>query len=389
MGLSDENQANPSERDEPFLKQLFRSLALAGLLLALCLRASAASFLVISDTHMRAHTDAFDAALEAVADAAQDRSCLLMLGDSTDNGQAEEHALAVQRARELVQRTGATVLMIPGNHDYSSHYGPEDFRAQYAAFGTDLAFSRDTVSASCAVMADGGVCLLLLDTNRRDGASSVLPDGGIAEETLAWAESVLAGLPAGTPVIACGHHPILPASRDQRTPGAAALAGLLRRCGVSLYLCGHDHGFATVTEEGLRQITVGQPQAYPGWAGLLTREETAFRWQTVRLYSEDSPAWRLLRASSETLAAAMARGTLAGTAHEGDETAIRWFSDVFMAHVSGELTPERCAALLAEDGSRLWREIETKTVVKTWIFSLLEHCPEQAQRLDIPLRRAE
>ena len=59
MGLSDENQANPSERDEPFLKQLFRSLALAGLLLALCLCASAASFLVISDTHMRAHTDGF------------------------------------------------------------------------------------------------------------------------------------------------------------------------------------------------------------------------------------------------------------------------------------------------------------------------------------------
>ena len=249
-----------------------RIIPLIAALLTLCCLSSAAgeTFFFISDTHMKSTGESLSAsaaALAAVTAHAQGRDTLLLLGDTTDNGLPEEHALACERAEALAQDTGARVLLIPGNHDYNARFGPEAIAAQYAAFGLADAFSRDSATASCAVRTPGGAVLLLLDSNLFDAQDSghVLPNGGFTAETLVWVEGVLAGLPRSekTPVIVCGHHPILPRSRDERTPGAAALADLLRRHGVTLYLCGHDHGFATVEEDGLRQITVASPRPTP------------------------------------------------------------------------------------------------------------------------------
>lgn len=344
---------------------------------------AAESILVISDTHLTKETQRHAAMMEAVIQAAKGKDLVLMTGDNTDNTRMEEHALVLQWAQIIEQQTGAKVYIIPGNHDYGAYFGPEQFIDSYEAYGWDLAFSRDTYTASCAVMTSKGTCLLLLDSNRPDLDRSFLPDGRIEDSTLQWARNVLESLPDGTPVIACGHHPILPKDRDKRTPGAYSLSQLFRSYGVSLYLCGHDHGFATVEEDGLRQITIGQPQAYPGWAGCVEIEEDAFLWHVEQIYEEHSSAYIHLQENAYNLSRDMARGTLKSTPYADDEDAITWFSEVFMLSLNGNMTSDAQDQLLSDNNYQKWRQVETKTVVKDWILNLLEH-PTDLKELYIP-----
>lgn len=342
------------------------------------------SILVVSDAHLTEDARRHAEMMEAVIRAAYGRSAVLLLGDNTNNSHAGEHALALQWARTIERRTGAEVFVIPGNHDYGAHTGPEEFRALYGAYGWDRAFSRDTATASYAAMTENGTCLLLLDTNRIAESRMVQPDGGITADMLRWVREVLDALPDGTPVIACGHHPILPPDRNGRTPGADALSRTLRACGVGLYLCGHDHGFAATERDALRQITVGQPQAYPGWAGIVEKKDDGFLWHTEQIYDPESAFFKALLTDTRALARSMGQGTLSTTPYAGDEGAIEWFAEAFMAFVSGEMTPETCAAMLADDNCRKWREVETRTVVKRWILGLLENCPEDVRQISIP-----
>ena len=364
-------------------------LLLLAWFLLLCGAAGAESVLAVSDAHMRADTDEFDAAFSAVLESAANSEILIMLGDNTNNGRPEEHALALERLHRIQTETGSRVFVIPGNHDYNAHFVPADFEQEYADYGSLCAFSRDRDTAGCAVMTESGICLLLLDTNRYDSPSHVLPDGGITENTLSWAEEVLSGLEADTPVIACGHHPILPESREARTGGAAQLAELFRKYGVTLYLCGHDHGFATAVSGTLRQITVGQAQAYPGTAGRIRREENGFVWTQEQIFAPDSRAYLKMREKTEALAVSMAAGLLGPTEYQGDEEAVAWFARAFMTAAGGEMNEEAAARLLQDENSRKWRAAQTRGVAKDWIFSLLEHCPEDMHRLEIPLRALE
>ena len=362
------------------------ALCLAGACPAPCTAAGEESILVVSDTHLTGEAQAHADMAEAVIRAAHGMDAVLLLGDNTNNTRAGEHAVVLQWAQDIERETGAKVFIIPGNHDYSVNMGAAEFRAQYSAYGWDRAFSRDDATASCAVLTEGGTCLLLLDTNQFDGARSVRSDGGIAAGTLKWLREVLKTLPDGTPVIACGHHPILPPERNGRTPGSAALSQVLQDYGVGLYLCGHDHGFATVRQDHLRQITVGQPQAYPGWAGVVQKGPGGFVWHTQLIYDPRSPVYVNLLENARSLGRRMAQGTLAATPYADDSGAIEWFATAFMAYADSEMTPEGNAALLADENCRKWREAETPTVVKKWILGLLENCPEDIRHIAIPHR---
>ena len=337
----------------------------------LCLTGRAETFLVTSDLHLTRDAAAHAATLEALGSALAKADALILLGDSANNAHREEHALVL----DFLAALDKPAYVVPGNHDVTLDIS--DFIDLYTPYGRDPAFSRDDDSASCAVMTAGGVCLLLMDTNDMPG--HVAPLGGISEKTCAWVRETLAALPEGTPVVACGHHPILPAERWERTPGAEGLAEAL--AGVPLYLCGHDHGFAAVKVGGLQQITVGQPQAYPGWAGLLDVSAEGCRWRVLPLY--DEPTRKSMRDGALALAEGMARGTLAGTVHEDDSEAIQWFTEVFGRWLRSELDDDACARLLEAPGAQKWREIETKTVVKKWIFGLLESHPQDVRTIDI------
>lgn len=341
------------------------------LLAALCAASRAETFLVTSDLHLTADRAAHEPTLDALREAASGADAVLLLGDSTNNTHAGEHA----RVLEFLASLDVPAFIIPGNHDITPDLS--EFIDRYAEYGWNRAFSRDADSASCAVLTAGGACLLLLDTN--DTPGYVASQGGISGETCAWVKETLLALPEGTPVVACGHHPILPSERWARTPGAGSLVAALD--GVKLYLCGHDHGFAAVKTEALQQITVGQPHAYPGWVGLLEVSPAGLRWRVLPLY--DEPTRQAMRESALALARGMARGTLAGTAHADDETAIQWFAEAFEAAMTSELNDQTCAALLNAPGAQLWREIETRTVVKRWIFGLLHSHPQDVRKIDI------
>ena len=342
------------------------------LALLLCALARAETFLVTSDLHLTEDRDAHRATLAALRAAARHADAVLLLGDSTNNAHDGEHAAVL----EFLASLDCPAYILPGNHDITLDIS--DFIELYVDYGWSRAFSRDEATASCAVMTAGGACLLLLDTNDRPGY--VAPLGGISQDTIDWTVRTLAALPEGAPVVACGHHPILPEAREQRTPGADGLAGALKD--VKLYLCGHDHGFAAVRVGGLQQITVGQPQAYPGWAGLLTVSQDGLHWQVIELY--DAPTRQAMADRARDLGRGMARGTLAGTVHEGDGEAIDWFAEALDRVMTSRLTEETCREMLTSPAARKWREIETKTVVKKWIFGLLENCPQDVRRIDLP-----
>lgn len=347
------------------------------LLAALCAGGRAETFLVSSDLHLTVDRAAHESALNALRIAAEDVDGVILLGDNTNNSHAEEHAFV----RSFLATLNRPTYVIPGNHDVTPDIS--DFIGMYADYGWNRAFSRDTDSASCAVMTDGGTCLLLMDTN--DVSGHVEPLGGISEVTCAWVAKTLASLPENIPVIACGHHPILPDDRWRGTPGASELVKVLD--GVRLYLCGHVHGFAAVNTEGLQQITVGQPHAYPGWAGILEVTEDGLNWRTLTLY-EDA-VMQSMRSDAAALAEGIARGTLAGTFHEGDAEAVQWFVRAFDAVMTSSLNAQACAEMLSAPGAMKWREIETKTVVKQWIFGLLENCPQDVRQIDIALIPAD
>ena len=344
----------------------------------------AESLLFVSDLHLTEEAAAFAPALNAVRQTLQAHDAMVLLGDNTNNGKMAEHLSLIRWLTAVRLHTGKAVYVIPGNHDLSPSVPAGEFGRLYATFGLNRAFSRDTASQSCAVMTGEGTCLLLLDTNACDDAGRVLPNGGVRAETAAWLDETLSSLPQSTPVIACGHHPLLPETRIQATRSADTLAQVLKRHRVSVYLCGHDHGFATVDDPALRQITVGQPHAYPGWCGLLQRLESGLSWRTLPLYDFSGSTWQKLRQGAETLAYNMARGTLRGTVHEGDEDAVRWFAKAFLLYAGGEMTPGDCSALLRDENAQKWREIETRTVVKSWIFHLLEHCPPDVRSISLP-----
>ena len=345
----------------------------------------AETLLMTSDLHLTA--DAAEAPrLDALTAALDECDAILLLGDLTNNAHAAEHE-AVRAFLTALSDTGAEVYAIPGNHDLSGALGPRDYAALYAPWGCGRAFSRDSATASCAVMTRRGTCLMLLDTNALRSSGSAAPGGGIGEDTLKWVAATLESLPPDTPVIACGHHPILPPEDRAQTPGAGALADALRRGGVRLYLCGHDHGFAAVQLNGLQQITVGQPQAYPGWAGRLTVEADALKWEVAPLYESDDPVLLDMARSTATLSENMARACLKDTPYEDDDTAIQWFTVCFYHAVHDDWTPELCTSLLNAPGADIWRAIEPRNVVKRWIFGLLERCPQSVQSIVIPLEK--
>ena len=194
---------------------------------------------------------------------------------------------------------------------------------------------------------------------------------------------MLNGLPEGTPVVSCGHHPLLPAGSRQTT-NADQLARALRQGGVRVYLCGHDHGFAAVLEEDLQQITVGQPHASPGWAGRLTIDDSGMRWRVVDLYAADDPQWLRMVERTRQLGETIARGALENTPYASDEGAIAWFAECFDLAVSCSLTEASCAALLSNPNAQKWLEAQTRTVAKQWMFDLLEHCPQDPREIRIP-----
>jgi Icc protein len=148
----------------------------------------------LSDLHICAEWEGVDpvAQVERVVAAIQALpnlpDAVLVTGDLTDDG-GEEH---YRRARDLLERLGVPLHVLPGNHD--------DRGRLRAAFGLP-GEGDEPVNYSAAV---GGLRLVCFD--------SIVPGqdaGSYGRERLAWLDEALGEQPE-TPTLLALHHPPLP-----------------------------------------------------------------------------------------------------------------------------------------------------------------------------------
>ncbi|MGW3963885.1 metallophosphoesterase [Amycolatopsis sp. NPDC005003] len=157
---------------------------------------------------------------------------VVVTGDIADHGTAEEYV----RAAELLKHP-APVLMCPGNHDVR------------AAFRTGLLALPASDGPIDLAHEVGGVLFALCD--------STIPGRGagfLADETLAWLDSVLSG--GDGPAFVAFHHPPVevgvPLVDAIRQSGEDRLAAVLaRHPRVKALLAGHVHTGASTTFAGV------------------------------------------------------------------------------------------------------------------------------------------
>ena len=360
------------------MKRLLLFLLFFALLLS---HAGAERLFILSDLHFKADSETQELR-EAVCAKLLPEDTLLVLGDMANSGREAEHARVYSFLCEIRETVGCPVYVLPGNHDLSGGVSPEGFAELYASFGYMGADWRE--GGSYARILPSGLLLVMLDTNGYDPVRKDVQHGAVSESQLAWLKELLSTRPAGMETIVCGHYPILPAESggSDETANAEALGRLLRDAGVRVYLCGHRHSNFTLEEDGLRQIGVGVPFAWPACGGSLMWMKDRFIYEMVPLYAEGSETMKTMRQEQLALARRMAEGSLQGTTYEGDGAAIDWFVTVFLSSMEGTLEVKQ-GDLLAHEGYNKWQLAEVRSMAKPWILSLVEHPPEDVKHIEI------
>ena len=144
-----------------------------------------------------------------LAEAAQNDSDIVLLpGDLTDHGNADEHIALAALLKKFEQTSKKRVYVVPGNHDYHSSetdVTPSDFANYYAEFGYNEAIARDENSASYVVELNDEYRLIAVDSCLPKSGSS-----GIDEARRDWiAEQAAKAQKDGKKLISMMHHNLL------------------------------------------------------------------------------------------------------------------------------------------------------------------------------------
>lgn len=251
----------------------------------------------LSDTHLDGGERNAERAARVMAylnDLPGPLDAVLITGDITDHGLASEY----EQARKLLAAPHP-VLTCPGNHDARATYREVLLGEVAGDMGGDAPVNR--------VQHAAGALFALCD--------STIPgrdDGLLADSTIAWLQTVLAGAPADTPVFVCFHHPPVtmhsPFVDAIRQRGEQRLARLLaRHPQVTAILCGHAHTPAATTFAG-RPLLVA-----PGVASTLR-----LPWEHGDVLDFEPPRDRLPRPRRRPAAHhALPRGPLRGPGAHG------------------------------------------------------------------------
>lgn len=196
-------------------------------------------FAQLSDTHLDGSEPRAARARAVMAYLRSGRTPLdavLVSGDIADNGLASEY----QQARQILTAPWP-VLCCPGNHD-----ARPAFRRVLLGDEGDRGTGDRPINLRYRV---AGAVFALCDSSIPGRA-----DGYLADETIAWLDSVLGEDPAAPAFVVCHHNPVqlhTPASDDIRLAGAARLAEVIRRHPqVVATLCGHAHSAGASTFAG-------------------------------------------------------------------------------------------------------------------------------------------
>ena len=205
----------------------------------------------ISDLHLGGSETAAaraEAVLAHLAALHRPLDALVLTGDLSDAGKRPDYQWLAARLGRF-----AHVVAVPGNHD-------------------DRGALRDALLGGASPGPGAGPVNTVHELNGLIilGCDSTVPgqdSGLLSDETLAWADDVLAEVHPGTPAVLAFHHPPI-LLHDQwldgmRQFGADRLAGLLsRHTRVRALLCGHVHQAVSARFAGVPLIAA--PSVAPG-----------------------------------------------------------------------------------------------------------------------------
>lgn len=206
-------------------------------------------------------------ALEKVLDhlGRLDLDFLLLPGDLTQDGEAENHQWLVDRLARLPY----PVYVVPGNHDVpypttqNQVMGLAEFPQSYQKFGYN---NSDQCYYSHEILP--GLQLIGLNSNLFDQGQQI---GRLSEEQLIWLEQVLAEV-EGDLVMVMIHHNVIehlpgqatnPLGKRYMLENATELLSILKRAGVKLIFTGHLYVQDIAQWQDIYEITTGSLVSYP------------------------------------------------------------------------------------------------------------------------------
>lgn len=231
---------------------------------------------------------------------------LILSGDVSYNGEKKSHEELAARLEE-VEKTGITVLVIPGNHDINNpaaavfdgdeKYPAEptsaaDFARIYRSFGYDEAYSRDPKSLSYTYDLSPSMRLLMLDSCQYTPVNKV--GGMIKTETYEWIERQLEeARENGIIVLPVAHHNLLDESKvyvgDCTIEHSEALIQMLEAENIPLFLSGHLHvqHFMQNDDIGIYEVVTSSLTTPPCQYGVLEyMENDSFTYRTQQVDME-------------------------------------------------------------------------------------------------------
>jgi 3',5'-cyclic AMP phosphodiesterase CpdA len=242
---------------------------------------------------------------------------ILFNGDLTYNGERESH-LAFARYLAELERCGARVYVIPGNHDVNNPLArsffkertqhvesasPREFERIYRNFGYAEAISRDRMTLSYAAEPLRGLRLLMLDSNkyrsnwilRRSEVSGAIP-----QSTRNWIRRVaLQAKKDGSLLAVAMHHSLMnhhPWIREGFTvDDAPTLQEVFSELGIAFVLTGHIHvqeisQRRTASGRTVYDIATSALSVYPHQYGVLHLIPGEGRWRYT-VQAAEVEAW--------------------------------------------------------------------------------------------------
>lgn len=336
-------------------------------------------------------------------------AALILCGDLTNGGRAEEHN-EVARRLSKAEQAGVQIFVTMGNHDMDHRVATEELEKIYGEFGFDEATSHDEDSMSYLAELNEEIWFLSLDCNVY-GEKKSESAGTISEKTLAWVEDCLQqARQAGVMVVPFSHHNLLEHTLEGKSSNyninrGAELSRLLLDYGVPIYLSGHRHNsFIVPFEQGGRQLhelVTDMPGAYP-------YRYTALRFQrdgtiTYAVPGLDVDSWavqqgrteeELLNFSDYSHEAAQTRTeqNAAGVAEKlTDDVSIqtemaRFYVDFYNNYQIRNLWQEG-ARLRADPGLALWQKYGAENIYGRWIPWILQNqCNDAPEQVLGPFR---
>lgn len=315
---------------------------------------------------------------------------LILAGDNTFNGAVESHGLLIEKLTAL-EAAGVNVLLIPGNHDVDSrsafHFGAEgveyatalssqEFMEQYAAFGPDLAVSRDESTFSYLVQTPADLRILMLDSN-------CFGIGTVKDSTLSWMEEQLKQAQKDkAPVMAVMHQNLYAHSNllsfGYQLYNASQVQELFETYGVKVCFSGHIHLQSIQKDTATEVVTTSLTMA-PVQYGAISYKAGTLDYRTERL----SDFADFATAFFEDISRSQVQTALkeSGMPQEDIDLLAETFAKVNTAYFAGTKTDfDRL-----DEGMALWRAQEDSFFLR-YMESMLSAESLQRQSLSLKLR---